>query len=129
MEKTIIIDGKQIRFKTNGATPLRYKAQFGKDYFQEIVKLAPLENLMGKKKKEITSEDLKVIDFEIFYNISWIMAKTADPTIPEPLEWLDQFDEYPIADIIPELQELMAASFQTSKKKSTLQKKANNASQ
>jgi hypothetical protein len=48
MEKTIIIDNKEIRFKTNGATPLRFKAQFGKDYFQEILKLAPLENL-GKK--------------------------------------------------------------------------------
>ena len=45
------------------------------------------------------------------------MAKTADPTIPEPLEWLEQFEEYPITDIIPQLQELLIASFQTSKKK------------
>ena len=48
MEKTIEIDGKKIRFKTNGATPLRYKAQFGKDYFKEILKFAPLEKSMGK---------------------------------------------------------------------------------
>lgn len=117
MEKTITIDGKKIGFKTNGATPLRYKAQFGKDYFKEILKLAPLEKLMGKKKSSIKIEDLDALDFEVFYNISWVMAKTYDPTIPEPLEWLEQFEEYPIADIIPELQELMASSFQTSKKK------------
>jgi hypothetical protein len=117
MEKIIEIDGKKIGFKTNGATPLRYKAQFGKDYFKEIMKLAPLEKLTGKKKNQITVKDLDVLDFEVFYNISWIMAKTYDPTIPEPLEWLEQFEEYPIADIIPELQELMASSFQTSKKK------------
>jgi hypothetical protein len=117
LEKTIEIDGKKIGFKTNGATPLRYKAQFGKDYFKEIMKLAPLEKLMGKKKNQVTVNDLDALDFEVFYNISWIMAKTYDPTIPEPLEWLEQFDEYPIADIIPELQELMASSFQTSKKK------------
>lgn len=115
MEKTIEIDGKKIGFKTNGATPLRYKAQFGKDYFKEIMKLAPLEKLTGKKS--VTVEDLDALDFEVFYNISWVMAKTFDPTIPEPLEWLEQFDEYPIADIIPELQDMMASSFQTSKKK------------
>lgn len=116
MEKTIEIDGKKIRFKTTGATPLRYKAQFGKDYFKEILKLAPLQKLQGKKG--LTADELAALDFEVFYNISWIMAKTADPTIPEPLEWLDQFDEYPMAVVIPELQELMLASFQTTKKKS-----------
>jgi hypothetical protein len=126
MEKTITIDGKKICFKTNGATPLRFKAQFGKDYFKEILKLAPLEKLKSKKKLDVS--DLDLLDFEVFYNISWIMAKTADPTIPEPLEWLEQFEEYPIAEIIPELQDLMAASFTTSKKKSGLQQKARKAS-
>ena len=116
MEKTIEIDGKKIGFKTNGATPLRYKAQFGKDYFKEIMKLAPLENLMGKTENEITLEDLDALDFEVFYNIAWVMAKTFDSTIPEPLEWLDQFEQFPIAEIIPELQDLMASSFQTTKK-------------
>jgi hypothetical protein len=115
MEKTIEIDGKKVRFKTNGATPLRYKAQFGKDYFKEILKLAPLQKLQGDAKG-ITAEDMQHLDFEVFYNISWIMAKTADPTIPEPLEWLEQFDEFPMAVVIPELQDLMLASFQTTKK-------------
>ncbi len=115
MEKTIEIDGKKVRFKTTGATPLRYKAQFGKDYFKEILKLAPLQKLQGDQS--ISSEDLQHLDFEIFYNISWIMAKTADPSIPEPLEWLEQFDEFPMAVVIPELQDLMLASFQTTKKK------------
>jgi hypothetical protein len=115
MEKTITIDGKQVRFKSNGATPLRYKAQFGKDYFKEIMKLAQLEKLQGKKK--ISAADLDALDFEVFYNISWIMAKTADPTIPEPMEWLEQFDEFPMIDIIPEIQDLLLTSFQTTKKK------------
>jgi hypothetical protein len=114
MEKTITIDGKDIRFKTNGATPLRYKAQFGKDYFKEILKMAPLEKMGGKKKVE--AKDLEVLDFEVFYNIAWIMAKTANPEIPEPIKWLDGFEEFPIGDIFPELQDLMAASLQTKKK-------------
>lgn len=116
MEKTITIDGKDIRFKTNGATPVRYKAQFGKDYFKEILKLAPLGNI-NKKKKEIDVKDLEALDFEVFYNLSWIMAKTADPTIPELVKWLESFESFPIVDVFLELQELLAASMQTNKKK------------
>jgi hypothetical protein len=121
MEKTILIDGQKVRFKTNGATPLRYKAQFGKDYFKEIFKMLPLTQI---NKKDVNPADLEALDFEVFYNIAWIMAKTADPTIPEPLEWLEQFDEFPIADIFPELQELMLASMQSSKKNMTATVKA-----
>jgi hypothetical protein len=117
MEKTITIDGKQVRFKVNGATPLRYKAQFGKDYFKEMLKLAPLENLGKKGKKELSVNDLDKLDFEVFYNISYIMAKTADPSIPDPITWLDGFDEFPMAEIIPEIQDLMLACFQSTKKK------------
>lgn len=115
MEKVIIIDDKKVNFKVNGATPLRFKAQFGKDYFKEILKLAPLEKMGDKENFDI--KDLEVIDFEVFYNMAWIMAKTADPTIPEPVEWLEGFETFPMADIIPELQELLLASFQSSKKK------------
>jgi hypothetical protein len=117
MEKTITIDGKEIRFKTNGATPLRYKAQFGRDYFKEILKMAPLESLAKKKKQDVTAKDLEVLDFEVFYNLAWIMAKTADKSIPEPIAWLEQFDEFPMAEIIPELQDMLLASIQTTKKK------------
>jgi hypothetical protein len=114
MEKTITIDGKEITFKTNGATPLRYKAQFGRDYFKEILKMAPLAN---KDKNNIEAKDLEALDFEVFYNIAWIMAKTANPSIPEPMAWLEQFDEFPMADVIPELQDMLLTSIQTTKKK------------
>lgn len=117
MEKTIIIDEKQVRFKSNGSTALRYKVQFGKDYFQEIMKMLPLAKLQKKKSQEVKAKDLETLDFEVFYNICWVMAKTADHSIPEPLLWLDQFDEFPIADILPELQELIEATLKTTKKK------------
>lgn len=120
MEKTIIIDDQKVNFKTNGAIPLRYKAQFGRDYFKEILKMSPLAEVKSKKKFDV--KDLEALDFEVFYNIAWVMAKTADPKIPEPLEWLSSFEEFPIADIIPDLQELMAATLQTTKKKIQMNK-------
>lgn len=113
MEKTLTIDGKEVRFKSTAATPLRYKAQFGKDYFSEILKMESLTNV---KQGKITAKDIQKIDFEIFYNIIWVLAKTADKNIKEPMEWLDNFDEFPLMEIIPELQDLITASLQTKKK-------------
>jgi hypothetical protein len=117
MEKTLTISGKEVLFKTNGAIPLRYKAQFGKDYFKDILKMFPLTKLKGRKPKDITVKDLEALDFEVFYNVSWVMAKTADPSIPEPLTWFAGFEEFPIGDVFPELQEMMIATLETSKKK------------
>lgn len=114
MEKTLTIDGKQVRFKSTGATPLRYKAQFHRDFFAEILKLNTLKKL--NKSEELKKEDIEMIDFDVLFNITWVMAKTADQNIPEPIEWLDQFNEFPLMDIIPKLQDLISASMQAKKK-------------
>ena len=113
MEKTIEIDGKQVSFKSTAATPLRYKAQFGRDYFSEILKM---EELTKIKKTKNQAETLAKIDFNTFYNIIWVLAKTADKKIPEPLEWLDTFEEFPLFEIIPQIQDLIVASIRGKKK-------------
>lgn len=113
MEKTIEIDNKKIRFKSTAATPLRYKSQFGKDFFIDIMKMSALEGLNSKK---INLDKIDKLDFEVFYNIIWVLAKTADKAIPEPIVWLDKFEEFPLFEIIPELQDLILASIQTKKK-------------
>ncbi|MDX8359827.1 hypothetical protein [Cytobacillus sp. IB215316] len=108
MEKVIHIDGRDVRFKATAAVPMRYKAQFGKDYFSEILKLSDLK---GSKDKV-----LKEIDFDVFYNIAWTMAKTADKSIGDPLSWLDEFEEFPIIEILPELQDMIVKTLQSKKK-------------
>lgn len=131
MEKTIKIDGKGVRLASNASTPLRYKMQFKKDYFAELLKLAKVFNVKKLEKEEvdddekgtmdidlsqISFEDLDYLDFEVLYNFVWILAKTADKSIPEPLEWLDTFDEFPIVDIFPEVTGLLQSSLKTKKK-------------
>ena len=113
MEKTIVIDDKEVKFRSTAATPLRFKAQFGRDYFAEIIKLNKLSDF---KEEKSNYEVLENADFEVFYNIIWTLAKTADNTIPEPIAWLDGFDEFPLFEIIPEVQDLIAASIQSKKK-------------
>jgi hypothetical protein len=114
LEKTITIDGKQVRFKSTGANALRYKMQFRKDYLVEIMKLDSLGKITNVQ--DLDPSSLEGIDFEVFYNIAWTMAKTADPTIPDPITWLDSFDEFPLLEIVPELQEMITSNIQGKKK-------------
>ena len=116
MEKTIYIDEKPIRIKSTAATAIRYKAQFGKDYFAEIMKLYPLAKLEGKTIEELSIEDMEKLDFEVFYNLTWVLAKTADPTIPDPITWLDQFETFPFEDIMPQLQDIITSTMSSKKK-------------
>lgn len=114
MEKTVTIDGKQVRFKSNGATPIKYKMQFRKDFFAEILKLHKLGKL--KNLDEMDDDVLSTLDFEVFYNIAWTFAKTADSSLPDPETWLESFDQFPIFDFISELQEMIMANIQSKKK-------------
>jgi hypothetical protein len=101
MEKILTIDKRQVKFKSTGAFLLRYKAQFGRDALQDIYKL----QCMFDENKKIVNID--ALDLEVFYNLVWTLAKAADPSIPPPMEWLDTFGEFPLADILPELTEMI----------------------
>ena len=106
MEKVINIGGKDVALKTTGATPLRYRSVFGKDFFAEIIKLEK----MGKKG------GLESFDSELIYNLTWLMAKTHDNSIPPVMEWLDSFDEFPVMEVMPEVIDMVAGCIATKKK-------------
>ena len=117
MEKTIYIDNRAVTFKSTGAFLLRYKAQFRRDALKDLVKLEPIIQKIDEAGTESASEMLEALDLDLFYNICWTMAKSADKTIPEPLEWLDSFGEFPVLDIIADLMDVLTASISVSKKK------------
>ena len=107
MEKTILISGQQVSFKTNGAVPKRYQMQFKRDLFKDLLAMG----MTGQTEAKTELEAFQDIDFDLFYNLAWVLAKSADSTIPEPLTWLEEFETFPIMDILPELQEMLAALF------------------
>ncbi len=111
MEKTIIIDERPVVFKSTGAFLLRYKAQFGRDAIRDLARLSEAIDADGKMK------DVDTFDLEVFFNMAWTLAKTADPSIQNQFEWLDTFSEFPIMDVVPELMELFESSIRSSKKK------------
>ena len=105
MEKIIKIGEREVKFKSTGSAPLRYKMQFKRDLFADILKMENINN------------NLSALDLEMFYNVAWIFAKIADPTIPPPLEWLDTFEVFPIVEVVTEIQDLLTASLGVMNKK------------
>lgn len=117
MEKTLTIDGKQVRFKSTAAVAFRYKNQFQKDYLIELFKaISELQKVLHIDTKDITLEQLADFDQERLLEIIWALAKTADPNIPEPLTWLDEFEEFPVRKIFIELHELIQKTIYGKKK-------------
>lgn len=109
MEKILNIDGRNVKLKSTGAYLLRYKAQFKRDAIQDIFKLA---NAINEETGEIIN--IAALDLEVFFNLIWVLAKTADPSIDPPMEWLDTFSEFPLEEIIPEVTDLIFSCIKSS---------------
>jgi len=109
MERIITIDGRQVKFKSTGAFLLRYKSQFHRDALQDIFKLQDAIDLDTNAIKNI-----EALNLEIFYDLVWTLAKTADTTIDPPLEWLDTFNEFPLMDIVPQVMDLIFSCLSSS---------------
>lgn len=101
MEKILNIDGRQVKFKSTGAFLLKYKAQFHRDALKDIYKI------QGALGKDNEIANIEALDLEVFYDLVWTLAKTADPNIDPPMEWLDTFGTFPLMDIIPEIIDLI----------------------
>ena len=106
MEKVIKIDGKEIKFKATGATPIRYRMEFGRDYFSDIINIT---NAM----KDLSEGKVESADLSLFTDIIYILAKGADKDIDSILDWYDEFDSFPVFEIFADLQELLISNMQT----------------
>lgn len=116
MTRTINIDGKDVAFKASAAIPRIYRLKFGRDIYKDM---ASLETSVEGSDEEASTLD--TFSLEMFENIAYIMAKHADPSIPDTVEdWLDEFNTFSIYQVLPELIDLWGMNVQTqseSKKK------------
>lgn len=109
LTKTIEIDGKQVAFKASAAIPRIYRIKFRRDVYKD---LAALEKAVGKNAEK--NSNLDMFSLEMFENIAYIMAKHADPSIPDtPEEWLDNFNTFSIYQVLPKIIELWGLNVQT----------------
>lgn len=109
MIKSIEIDGKQVPFKASAAIPRIYRMKFQRDIYKD---LKALEKSVGDNSEE--NSNLDMFSLEMFENIAFVMAKHADPAIPDsPEEWLDGFNTFSIYLVLPQLIELWGLNVQT----------------
>lgn len=109
VKRNIEIDGKEVAFKASAAIPRIYRLKFGRDIYRD---LAALEKSVGENEEGESNLDL--FSLEMFENIAYVMAKHADPSIPDsPEEWLDEFNTFSIYQILPQLIELWGLNVKT----------------
>lgn len=106
IEKTVIVNNKEVKFKSSATIPRLYRIKFKRDIFKDLAKL--------EKSFKQDSNTLEIEDLEIFENVAYIMAWHADKSIPPTIdEWLDEFEMFSIYEILPEILELWGSNLQT----------------
>lgn len=109
MTKKIMIDGKEVPFKASAAIPRIYRIKFHRDIYKD---LDTLSKAVGDGNEE--NSHLDMFSLEMFENIAYIMAKHADPSIPDtPEEWLDEFSTFSIYQVLPEIIKLWGLNVET----------------
>jgi hypothetical protein len=107
--KKVEIDGKQVPFKASAAIPRIYRIKFNRDIYKD---LRALEKAVGDGDE--SNSNLDLFSLEMFENIAYVMAKHADPSIPDtPEEWLDEFNTFSIYQVLPSIIELWGLNVQT----------------
>lgn len=138
MIKTVKFGKNEILMDNNVGWTMVYRDQFGQDIIPSLMPLLAgvVEMVSGiietaGDKKEFSMETIAELsesgkleeaiikaasaEFVDFINITWALAKNADDSIPEPREWVKQFDEFPVDIIGPEVFKLVFKGMVSSK--------------
>ena len=110
MEKTIVIDGKNIKLKSNALLPLIFKTNFGRDIFEVQ------SQVFGLGREGLNIRQMRDIECLGIQQVVWAMAKAADKNISPFEDWLSQFDEFPIFDFFNEILDLFLSNVSSTTK-------------
>ena len=130
MRKIITVGEQEYELGTSAYTPIAYKQQFGKDYFQDLFSMLQNQSLMSelnklnsgeKESNEVDISILSDFDMTFFNRLFWTFAKTANPHIKPYEQFFMEMESFPIQEVGSELMEMLNASM-TTKKSQTSQK-------
>lgn len=103
------VTGREKSWGSSAAIPRIYRLKFQRDIYKD---LAALEKAIGDNTEEGSNMDM--FSLEMFENIAYVMAKHADPEIPDtPEEWLDEFNTFSIYQVLPKIIELWGLNMKT----------------
>ena len=125
MRKIIMVGEREYELGTNGYTPIAYKQQFGKDYFQDLFSMLKNQSFMNELNKLETDKELTATNIDIsmlsdfdmtFFNrLFWTFAKSANPHIKPYEQFFMEMEVFPIQEVGPVLMEMLNASMTTKK--------------
>ena len=102
LTKTINIDGQEVMFRASAAVPRIYRIKFRRDIYKD---LDALQKAIDTSKEEASTLD--TFSLELFENIAYVMAKHADPDIPDTAEeWLEEFNVFSIYMVLEQIIDL-----------------------
>ena len=126
MVKTINIGEKEITLSNNLSWAMIYKNQFGHDIVPDIMPIISaimksigefakhegedVSDVITKLDPDVVQDallELCALQFTDFINLTWALAKANDPDIKPPMEWVKQFDEFPLDIVAPAVGELV----------------------
>lgn len=109
MEATVTICGKDVRFVSSAATPLNYRATFGKDLLRDLRTVSD-EMESGEWK----DSGLSLSALTVYIGMAYVMAKDGDPSIAavSPSEWLEGYPPMFMYDVLPVIQALWAGNME-----------------
>lgn len=125
MRKIVLVGDQEYELGTNGYTPIAYKQQFGKDYFQDLFLMLKNQSFMNElnkleAEKELTATNIDIsmleeFDMTFFNRLFWTFAKSANPHIKPYEQFFMEMEVFPIQEVGPVLMEMLNASMTTKK--------------
>lgn len=115
MERTITIDGREVRLRASAAIPRLYRLKFRRDIIQDMqtIQAALEKSQAGVEKGKPVPIPMEALT--LFENVAYLMARHADPeSVPaSPDEWLEGFETFSIYRVFPVILELWSANLVT----------------
>lgn len=134
-----ISENEKIKLNASLGWVLRYRAQFGHDILPDLLPMleSGLVLVGGAMDESGELEWRKLLEFDTVsstmisfagaefttaLNIIWAMAKNADDSIPAPFEWVNQFENFPLDKIVPEVLDALISTVVSEKNRKRLGK-------
>ena len=139
MRESITIAGTTYELATNAYTPIAYKEQFGKDYFQDLFSMVNSQAILAKLDQLEEGEDLQAhhidvsilsdFDMTFFHRIFWVFAKPANPRVKPFVDFYMEMEEFPVQDIAPVIMNMLDQGMSTRKKQMKQKQRVKKSSQ
>ena len=139
MERTITIDGREVRLRASASIPRLYRIKFHRDIIHDMdfisksicKSIRNREMAEESKRKDMAQQtdtleepdespvqmeasDIPIEALTMFENVAYLMAKHADPTVPSsPDEWLEGFETFSIYQVFPIIQDMWETNLRT----------------